>query len=73
MTVLYPAEDYDATTDDIAFPQEWFRALKWELMREITPAGVEWTSLMKEQYRDATAIARQLNPENSVLFFQSAT
>jgi len=30
-----PADDADATTDDLEFPQEWYRALKWNLAQEI--------------------------------------
>jgi hypothetical protein len=37
LAVLYPAEDYDATSDDIAFPQEWFAALEWELTLRCAP------------------------------------
>ena len=71
LTVLYPAEDYDAITDDIAFPQEWFAALEWELALRVAPAfGVTWTPAMQQNYAQATAIARELNPENSSAYFQ---
>lgn len=71
LTVLYPAEDYDATTDDIAFPQEWFAALEWELAKRACPAlSVVWTQEMEMNYQVATAIARELNPENSSRFFE---
>ena len=74
MTVLYPAEDYDATTNDIAFPQEALRFLSWELSWEIHPAfGVTWTPAMKILRDEARAMYLNLNPENSVLYFQSAT
>ena len=71
LTVLYPAEDYDATTDDIAFPQEWFAALEWELaLRYCVPAGRTWTPEMQLNYTQATAIARELNPQNTVRHFE---
>lgn len=71
LTVLYPAEDYDATTDDVAFPQEWFRALAWALALEIAPAfGAQWTESMEMNRRDALGIARELNPQNSSAYFQ---
>lgn len=71
LTVLYPAEDYDAVADDIAFPQEWFAALEWELALRVAPTfGAEWTQSMQQNYTQATAIARELNPENSSAFFQ---
>jgi hypothetical protein len=56
--VCYPSEDYDATSDDIAFPQEWFAALEWELTLRCAP------------YATATGIARELNPDNSDAHFQ---
>jgi hypothetical protein len=71
LSVLYPAEDYDATTDDIAFPQEAFAALEWELTLRCTPMfGVTWTPEMQKNYEQAMAIYRELNYENSVLLFQ---
>ena len=74
LTVLYPAEDYDATTDDIAFPQEAFRFLSWELAWEAHAAfGINWTAAMDKLRGEARAMYLNLNPENSVLYFQSAT
>lgn len=71
LTVLYPAEDYDATTDDIAFPQEWFAALEWELAFRCAPLfGRTWTPEMALNYKQATAIARELNPENTSRHFE---
>jgi hypothetical protein len=71
MTVLYPAEDYDATTNDIAFPQEALRFLAWELAFEIHPAfGATWTPGMEKLRQEARASYLNLNPENSVLCFQ---
>jgi hypothetical protein len=71
MTVLYPAEDYDLTTDDIAFPQEWFAALEWELALRICPMfNSVWTPEMDKNYQQATSIARELNPKNTVAYFQ---
>jgi hypothetical protein len=74
MTVLYPSEDYDATTDDIAFPQEALRFLAWELAFECAPAfRVAWTDGMEKNRVEARTFYLNLNPENSVLYFQSAT
>lgn len=71
LTVLYPAEDYDATTDDIAFPQEWYAALEWELTFRLCPAyGVQWTPEMEKNHANALSIARSMNPEVSDLYFQ---
>ena len=74
MTVLYPAEDYDASSDDIAFPQEWLMPLALQLSFNIAPTyGRKWTDAMELNRKEALQIARNLNPENSVLYFQSAT
>jgi hypothetical protein len=71
LTVLYPAEDYDATTDDIAFPQEALRFLAWELSFEIAPAfRCAWTAAMEKNRLEAKAAWMNLNPENSVLYFR---
>lgn len=71
LTVMYPSEDYDATTDDVAFPQEWFAALEWELAFRLHAAyGVTWTPAMQQLYMQATSIARELNPDNVVAYFE---
>lgn len=71
MVVQYPAEDYDATTDDIAFPQEALRFLSWELAWELHPAfKVTWTPAMKMLRDEARAMYLNLNPEMSNLYFQ---
>lgn len=71
LTVLYPSEDYDATTDDIAFPQEALRFLSWELAFEIHPAfGAMWTPAMEKLRLESRQAWATLNPENSVLFYQ---
>ena len=71
LTVLYPAEDYDATTNDLAFPQEWYGALEWELTLRACPMyGKDWTKAMQQNYELAMTRARNLNPEVSNLYFQ---
>lgn len=71
LTVLYPAEDYDSTSNDIAFPQEWYAALEWELTFRLCPAyGVQWTPEMEKNHNNALSIARSMNPEVSDLYFQ---
>lgn len=70
LTVLYPSEDYDATTDDIAFPQEWYAALSWELAFRLSPSVGRWTKEMEDNRTAAIAMARSVNPENSRLYFQ---
>lgn len=70
MTVMYPAEDYDATTDDIAFPQEWYAALSWELAFRLSPVFGRWTTEMQANRQSALMMARSVNPEVSSLYFQ---
>jgi hypothetical protein len=72
LTALYPAEDYDATTNDIAFPQEALRFLSWELAFEIHPAfGATWTPGMEKLRTEARMSWMNLNPEVSNLYFQA--
>ncbi len=70
LTVLYPAENYDALTNDIAFPQEWFAALSWELAFRLSASVGRWTQEMKDNRESAITMARSLNPEMSVAYFQ---
>lgn len=71
LTVMYPAENYDSSANDIAFPQEWFAALEWELaFRVISAFGLIWTTEMKENYARAMTIASNLNEANSSAYFQ---
>jgi len=71
LTVIYPAEDYDLTTNDIAYPQEWYAALEWELARRLAPKfNKTWTPTHQQSWQDATAIARELNPANTSIYYQ---
>ena len=70
LVVLYPAEDYDATTNDIAFPQEALRFLSWELAFALAPFSGRWTPEMEANRKEARLNYMALNPENSVLYFQ---
>jgi hypothetical protein len=71
MTVLYPQEDYDSTSNDIAFPQEWLGFLEWELALRCAPMfGVKWTQEMQLNHANAKGMAFGLNPETSNLYFQ---
>ena len=71
LTVLYPSENYDSTSDDIAFPQEYYLPLKWELQFQLHGGfGVAWTAAMDKAYTQSVGMAKQLNPENSTLYFQ---
>jgi len=69
LTCLYPAEDYDATTDDISYPQEYYAALEWELALRLCTSR-QWTPEMQLNYNRAWSLASNLNPEKSDAFFQ---
>ena len=72
MTVIYPAEDYDSSTgaDDIAFPQEWYAALSWELAFRLSPSIGQWTELMQNNRVNALNMAVSLNPDNTSMHFE---
>lgn len=70
ITGWYPSEDYDAVANDIAYPQEAFRFLAWELAFEIHPAfGATWTPVMERLRQEARQMYMNLNPEVSDLYF----
>lgn len=71
LTAFYPAEDYDSVSNDIAFPQEYFAALEWELALRLCPKFEKaWTDDMERNYQNAVPMARQVNPQNSSVYFQ---
>lgn len=71
MTVLYPQEDCDATSDDIAFPQEWLAFLEWDLSLRCCPmSGRPWSQDMQLNWTNSRNMATGLNPEMSTLYFQ---
>lgn len=71
VTGWYPSEDYDATSNDIAYPQEAYRFLCWELTFELAPGyGVEWTPTMEKARLEARQSYLNLNPETTDIYFQ---
>jgi len=71
LTVIYPAEDYDAAANDIAYPQEYFAALEWELAFRLAPKFQRpWTEPMENNRQAAVGIASQLNSQTTSLYFQ---
>ena len=71
LTVMYPAEDYDSASDDIAFPQEAFSYLEWELAFRCAPAfGRKWNEEMEANRTASRLMWGQFNPERSSAFFQ---
>lgn len=72
MSVLYPMEDYDASSDDVAFPQEAYRALKFMLAGDLWVEYKDgdppvWLARLIDQSK---AFFDRLNPETTSLFFE---
>lgn len=72
MTVIYPAEDYDSSSgaDDIAFPQEWYPALSWELAFRLAGSSGRWTKTMQDNRVNALNLAISLNPDNTSAHYE---
>jgi len=73
LTVIYPSEDYDNATgsDDIAYPQEYFAALEWELARRCAPKfGRSWTQDLATHWQIAVQDGVNLNPDDTSLHFE---
>jgi len=73
LTVIYPAEDYDnaAGSDDIAYPQEYFAALEWELARRCAAKfGRPWTADLAQHWEIAVREGVNLNPQETSLSFE---
>ena len=63
MIVISPADDLDASSDDLLFPNEWFAALEWEVARRVAPVfEKQWTQDRQSNWEQATTIARRINP-----------
>lgn len=73
LTVIYPSEDYDTASgaDDIAYPQEYFAALEWELARRCAPKfGKPWTADLDKQWQLAVAEGVNINPQETHMSFE---
>lgn len=71
LTVQNPGAHYDLQTDQMICSEEWFAAFEWEVAFRLAPAyRVKWTQTMQQNRDSALALARNANPENSVLFYE---
>jgi hypothetical protein len=72
LVAVYPSEDYDdaAGADDIAYPQEWYAALSWELAFRLAPSCGNWTQIMEANRQNALGAAVGLNPQNTSSHFE---
>ena len=74
LTYLEPTQDFNNPTDTPEYPQQWFRALSWELTKEIGPMfNLPFTADMKELRDEAIAMARESYSETSSMYFQSGS
>lgn len=71
LTYMVPAEDYDATTNDIAYPQEWYLALALGLGKLVSGKfQVAWSDVLESNYQTALAMARTSYAETTEMYFQ---
>jgi hypothetical protein len=75
VTIVYqrPFEDFDASTDEPDFPQEWFEALKFNLALRLAPEyglSTEQFSIIKNIAKETKDAALSGGTEEGSLFFQ---
>lgn len=71
MTVKRPVEDFDANTNDADFPQEWLRALKFNLAIEIAPEyGKEPSNTVIVKAEETKDAVGGFDRESTSVFFQ---
>lgn len=73
LTGWYPAEDYDAAANDIAFPQEALRFLKCETVFALSPTyrgPNKWGADEEKERLEAKETFLNMNPETSDLYFR---
>ncbi len=71
VTYTRPLDDFDATADEVDYPQHWFRALKYGLAREIAPElRRPWTEDRQMLLTESLALAKQVDPDVSRSFFE---
>jgi hypothetical protein len=68
---LTPIEDFDASSNDPYFPQEWYRPLKWLLAQELHPeAGKKMPAEVAALAGQSVEVANTFEPESSNMFFE---
>jgi hypothetical protein len=67
---LEAAQDFNVSTDNPEYPQEWFLALTWGLSKQAAPMyRTVWTDTMEMNYQEALRIARRKEPEVTTMYF----
>jgi hypothetical protein len=68
---MEPIQDFNNPLDVPEYPQEWYRALVWSLTKEIAPMfNAVWSPAMQANYQEAMAVARNLDPNRTAMYFQ---
>jgi hypothetical protein len=68
---LSPIEDFDVLTDTPDYPQEWFRALKYQLAMDLAPEfGRPISPDLKVLRDESLVMARQLYADESRMHFE---
>ena len=71
MTLLYPIDDLDIVSNTMAFPQQWYGALRWALAKDLAPGfGKSWTQTMEDNLSAAMASAANVDPDMTYQYFQ---
>lgn len=74
LTYAAPYEDFDASTDDPDFPQEWFEALVYGLADRLAPEysiPLADRKMIKDEAKMCKAVAESFGTEEGSMFFQA--
>lgn len=68
---LTPLEDLDTISDDVYFPAEWFRPLKWLLAQEWLPeVGKQVPPDVAALAQQSTEVAESVDLQETTLYFE---
>ena len=71
LVYLSPVEDLDITTDDLDYPQHWYRALEAQLSLDLClPFNRPVTDALKAVLQSSIAIAQNADPQTTQVYFQ---
>jgi hypothetical protein len=67
---LEAAQDFNVSTDNPEFPQEWYLPLTWETSKQCCAMfRAVWTDTMEDNYQRAWTIAHRKEPEITTMYF----
>lgn len=70
---LRPIEDFDAAADTPDYPQQWYRALAYQLAMDLGPAYGRDITAVTALRNEALAMAQNVDPDTTNVFFESET